>query len=95
MEPEESFYSEMSFIEPCSEPVESALYHVSFLEIFKITIHTTPPPPMSSSLTNQSNLWNVVLLEKLIVAQLFSKHPTLYGGQKFATVFIKAHEGPV
>jgi hypothetical protein len=85
VEPEDSlFYLEMPFNEPCSEPIESALYHhhvsqvASFPTIFKITIHATPLPLMSSSLINQPDLWIIVLLEKLIVAQLFSKYPTFF-----------------
>jgi hypothetical protein len=31
--------------------------------------------------------WNKVILEKLIVAQLFKKFPVFYGTRKFITVF--------
>jgi hypothetical protein len=36
-------------------------------------------------------LWNRVLLEKLIVAQLVKKFPAVYGTRRFITMFTACH----
>jgi hypothetical protein len=58
-------------------PVRWAFFHLSLC-----TIHSLLPNP-----------WNKLLLEKLTLAQLLNKFPTLYGTRKFIVVSARARYG--